>query len=71
MLTEAQPGEKSKTDDEIWHSLSGNEGLRTVEPVRPDVLQALDGAGEERPLMTSDLVTERATDPPVWKLTTL
>lgn len=63
-ITEAQPEqEKVKSGINIWHCLPGNDGPDPVKPALPEDLEVYDGTAKERPLTTSEHVTEQAKDP--------
>lgn len=60
-MTEAQSeGENTKTDARIWHGVQDNEGLDTVKPALPEVLQESDRTDKEWILITRARVSEKA-----------
>lgn len=62
-ITNGQPEEENtEKHAKFLHSLPGNEGLESVKPALPKVLQVSSSAEKGRSLMTKKLLTGQAND---------
>lgn len=61
-ITKLQSGEKTKTNDNIWERLPGNECLKTSKPAVPEISQVSDGANKEKWLTNSQFVAQPSDD---------
>lgn len=59
---------KTKADTKIGHSLPCDDGIATVKPALPEVLQVLDGTVDDELLTTRDFLTAETFEPTVEKL---